>query len=56
MQRLLERPFGIDEIEAAVTDCEGNKAPGRDGYNFVFFKHFWDLFKEQVVKMMNELF
>ncbi|KAG6770900.1 hypothetical protein POTOM_026601 [Populus tomentosa] len=34
----LECPFSAKEIKVAVWDCEGNKAPGPDGVNFVFIK------------------
>ncbi|XP_073266626.1 uncharacterized protein [Populus alba] len=32
----LELPFSVEEITAAVWDCDGNKAPGPDGINSTF--------------------
>ena len=30
----LIRPFSVDEVKAAVWDCESYKSPGSDGINF----------------------
>ena len=38
----LIEPFSKQEIKVAVFDCGSNKAPGPDGFNFRFVKHFWD--------------
>lgn len=32
----LEREFEEEEIKEALLDCEGNKASGPDGFNFIF--------------------
>ncbi|KAJ0837904.1 putative RNA-directed DNA polymerase [Helianthus annuus] len=42
----LVEPFSESEIKAAVSDCGDDRAPGPDGLNFRFIKHFWDLSKE----------
>jgi hypothetical protein len=34
----LTRPFGLCEIEDVVKDCDGNKSPGPDEFNFAFIK------------------
>ncbi|XP_022041331.1 uncharacterized protein LOC110943908 [Helianthus annuus] len=36
----LVRPFSKEEIKEAVFDCGSDKAPGPDGFNFKFIKHF----------------
>ncbi|KAJ0923638.1 putative RNA-directed DNA polymerase [Helianthus annuus] len=36
-------PFSFNEVKNAVWDCGGDKAPGPDGFNFTFLKHYWDL-------------
>jgi hypothetical protein len=41
-------PFGLEEIEEVVSDCDGNKSPGSDGFNFNFVKKFWSLMKNEV--------
>lgn len=43
--RSLEDVFTIEEVWETVRSCEGRKAPGPDGFNFVFFKNFWNLIK-----------
>ena len=39
----LERPFGEDEVHIAVQSCEGDKAPGPDGYPMAFFQRCWEV-------------
>nr|GFA01108.1 RNA-directed DNA polymerase, eukaryota, reverse transcriptase zinc-binding domain protein [Tanacetum cinerariifolium] len=45
---LLEVVVSIKEIKTAVWDCGSNKAPGPDGYSFLFIKRFWDLLKDDI--------
>ncbi|XP_028111832.1 uncharacterized protein LOC114310137 [Camellia sinensis] len=35
---ILEREFSVEEVWAAIKDCDGNKAPSPDGFNMLFFK------------------
>ena len=51
---VLEENFSEEEIWAAVNDCNGNKAPGPDGFNLMFFQKFWKILKEEVLKFMQE--
>ncbi|GJS33128.1 putative RNA-directed DNA polymerase, eukaryota, reverse transcriptase zinc-binding domain protein [Tanacetum coccineum] len=44
----LESMVSMDEIKAAVWDCGSQKAPGPDGYSFMFIKKFWDLLKHDI--------
>jgi hypothetical protein len=41
----LMAPFSLEEIEKVVKECDGNKSPGPDGFNFNFIKDSWDLLK-----------
>ncbi|GJW89613.1 RNA-directed DNA polymerase, eukaryota [Tanacetum coccineum] len=41
----LESTISIDEIKAAVWECDGSKAPGPDGFNFKFIKAYWEILK-----------
>ncbi|XP_028113518.1 uncharacterized protein LOC114311590 [Camellia sinensis] len=34
---ILESEFSVEEVWEAVKDCNGNKAPGPDGFNLLFF-------------------
>ncbi|GKV30558.1 hypothetical protein SLEP1_g39359 [Rubroshorea leprosula] len=54
MKVWLERPFSIEEIEDGLKSCEGNKAPGPDGYNFNFIKFAWNSLKEDFVSFFGE--
>jgi hypothetical protein len=44
----LMAPFSLDEIERVVKECDGNKSPGPDGFNFNFIKDSWDLLKGEI--------
>ncbi|GKV08884.1 hypothetical protein SLEP1_g20455 [Rubroshorea leprosula] len=54
MRVWLERPFLAKEIEDGLKNCEGNKAPGPDGYNFNFIKFAWNSLKEDFVSFFGE--
>ncbi|XP_050229209.1 uncharacterized protein LOC126678348 [Mercurialis annua] len=41
----LIRVFSEGEIFAALSDCDDNKAPGPDGFNFFFYKRVWSIIK-----------
>ena len=52
--RTLEAKFTEDEIWKAVKDCDGNKAPGPDGFNFNFIKKCWKTIKDLIVLFFKE--
>jgi len=37
----LTMPFCLDEVKAAVLDCESFKSPGPDDIHMGFIKDFW---------------
>jgi len=51
---LLTRPFSVEEVKAAVWDCDNFKCPGPDGVNFGFIKNFWDILKDDVMRFLVE--
>nr|GEX53940.1 hypothetical protein [Tanacetum cinerariifolium] len=55
-QDLLEVVVSIEEIKTAVWDCGSNKAPGPDGYSFLFIKRFWDLLKHDIQEFVVSFF
>ena len=51
---LLTRPFTVEEIKEAIWDCDGNKCPGPDGFNFNFLKSCWNVVEPEVVSFFEE--
>jgi hypothetical protein len=49
-------PFSEEEVRRVVLESDGSKSPGPDGFNFVFYKRFWDLLKGEVGTMFNQFF
>ncbi|GKA06915.1 RNA-directed DNA polymerase, eukaryota, partial [Tanacetum coccineum] len=41
----LESNISLNEIKAAVWDCDGSKVPGPDGFNFKFIRAYWEILK-----------
>jgi len=50
----LVKPFSLDEVKAAVWDCESFKCPGPNGINFGFIKDFWDIMRDDVMRFLVE--
>jgi hypothetical protein len=50
----LVAPFTLEEIEGVLGDCDGDKSPGPDGFNFAFVKKFWYLLKGEVRIMFDQ--
>ncbi|XP_057443259.1 uncharacterized protein LOC130735191 [Lotus japonicus] len=50
----LTTSFDIDEVKETVWDCDGDKSPGPDGYNFTFIKSFWHILQDDFKRMIDE--
>ncbi|KAJ0897860.1 putative RNA-directed DNA polymerase [Helianthus annuus] len=50
---MLVEPFSENEIKNAVFECGDDRSPGPDGFNFRFIKHFWEIFKEDFVRIFE---
>ncbi|MCI19632.1 cysteine-rich receptor-like protein kinase, partial [Trifolium medium] len=50
----LVKPFSVNEVEAAIWDCDSYKSPGPDGINFGFLKEFWSEMKVDNTKFITE--
>jgi len=46
--------FSLDEVKAAVWDCDNYKCPGPESISFGFIKQFWDMLKEDVMRFLTE--
>ncbi|KAJ0732921.1 putative RNA-directed DNA polymerase [Helianthus annuus] len=52
----LVEPFSAVEIKEAIWSCVGDRAPGPDGFNFMFIKKNWDLFQGDFIRLFQEFF
>jgi hypothetical protein len=41
-------------VARVVSDLNGDKAPGPDGFTLAFYQSCWDVIKEDVLLMFNE--
>ncbi|GJY87422.1 RNA-directed DNA polymerase, eukaryota, partial [Tanacetum coccineum] len=55
-REFLKREVSNEEIKKAVWECGGDRAPGPDGFNFMFFKSFWDVIQNDVVRFVRQFF
>ncbi len=52
----LTAPFTEAEIKKATFQLGTDKAPGPDGFSMAFFQRFWEVIKEDLVKLFEDLF
>ncbi|KAJ0805669.1 putative RNA-directed DNA polymerase [Helianthus annuus] len=52
----LIRPFSLEEIKGAVWDCDGDRAPGPDGFNFNFLKRCWSGLQNNFLSLFDEFY
>lgn len=45
----LEKDISTSELFAAIQEMDVNKAPGPDGINLGFIKHFWNILHEDIL-------
>lgn len=56
MNEGLLSPIEEGEVKRAVFFLGPHKAPGPDGLNGLFFKHHWDVVKEDIINTVKEFF
>jgi len=49
----LQRPFTETEVLQTIQQCDGDKAPGPDGYTLKFFKACWEILKEDLMQTIH---
>ncbi|MFS7997684.1 putative RNA-directed DNA polymerase [Helianthus anomalus] len=52
----LIRPFSLFEIKEAVWECDGDRAPGPDGFNFSFLKRCWDGLQNNFIRLFEDFY
>ncbi|RVX14296.1 Transposon TX1 uncharacterized 149 kDa protein [Vitis vinifera] len=50
----LEEVFSEEEVFSALSDLNGDKAPGPDGFPLSFWQFCWDFVKEEVMGFLKE--
>ena len=50
----LQRPFEEESIKKALFACDGNKAPGPDGFTVELFQSQWETMKDEIMKVFFE--
>ncbi|CAL5336186.1 unnamed protein product [Camellia sinensis] len=53
-KEVLEANFSEAEIWAAIQDCDGNKAPGPDGFNLHCIQKCWSIMKGDFMQLFQE--
>ena len=51
----LNRPISTQEIRKAITDMKNEKSPGNDGLTKEFYHHFFDLLKDELCELYNNI-
>ncbi|PON74177.1 hypothetical protein TorRG33x02_247560 [Trema orientale] len=52
----LIRPFEEEEVKGAVFECDGDKAPGLDGFMIKLFQQCWDTIKSDLLVVFQEFY
>ena len=52
--RDLESDFSEEEILGALEECNEDRAPGPDGFNFGFIKKRWRVIKQDIMDFLND--
>ena len=53
---ILEVPFTVEEVYAALSDLNGDKASGLEGFPIAFWLFSWDFVKEEVMGLFKDFF
>nr|GEV71698.1 RNA-directed DNA polymerase, eukaryota, reverse transcriptase zinc-binding domain protein [Tanacetum cinerariifolium] len=52
----LERHFSKEEIKGAIWDYGLDKSSGPDGFTFGFYRRYWSLLEDEVVRAVNHFY
>jgi hypothetical protein len=52
--RMLDANFTEQKVKDAIFGSYAEGAPGPDGFPFLFYQHFWNLVKQDLLLMFND--
>lgn len=52
----MQRPFTEAEVLKCLKQCDGDKAPGPDGYTISFFRSCWEILKEDLMLTIHNFY
>jgi hypothetical protein len=55
-QRILEQPFTEKELKDAIFGSEAHGAPRPDGFSFLFYQHFFELVKHDLMTVLQHFY
>ncbi|RVX23718.1 Transposon TX1 uncharacterized 149 kDa protein [Vitis vinifera] len=50
----LEIPFSENEVQSALMEMNGDKAPGPEGFTIAFWQSCWEFVKKEILEMFKE--
>ena len=50
----MENPFTVEEVFIALSNLNGDKALGPDGFTMAFWQFSWDIVKEYIMKLFKD--
>jgi Reverse transcriptase (RNA-dependent DNA polymerase) len=55
-RQILSKPFTEEELKIAVFGSEAFGAPGQDGFSFLFYQHFFELVKPDLLVLLQKFY
>ena len=52
----LEEMFSLEEVYLALSELNGDKAPGPDGFPIAFWQFCWDFVKDEIMGFFKDFF
>ena len=52
----LEEMFSLEEVYLALSELNGDKAPGPDGFPIAFWQFYWDFVKDEIMGFFKDFF
>ena len=48
--------FSVEEVSSALSELNGDKVPGPDGFSLAFWQFCWDFVKDEVMSFFKDFF